>query len=112
VTTIQSTLGLCGWFTITFSAAWLGSRFRPDAWYRNLTKLSCSPPDWVFAPVWLALYVMMAVAVWMVWSRHDLSECGVALGLYLVQLALNAAWPCLFFKKHQIGWALFEIGLL
>lgn len=97
---------------LSFGAASLGALFIPGEWYASLAKPSWNPPGWVFGPVWTTLYMLMAVAAWLVWQR---SEGGVrrrALGLYLGQLMLNAAWTPLFFGLHLLGAALVEMLLL
>ena len=77
-------------------------------WYAGLHKPSFNPPNWLFAPVWTALYVLMAVAAWRVWRKAGLRP----LGLYAMQLALNGAWSFIFFGAHAVGAALAEIALL
>ena len=77
-------------------------------WYEGLHKPSFNPPNGVFAPVWTALYVLMAVAAWRVWRKAGLRP----LGLYAMQLALNGAWSFIFFGAHAVGAALAEIALL
>jgi tryptophan-rich sensory protein len=79
-------------------------------WYGALNKPSFNPPNWLFAPVWTALYVIMAVAAWRVWRVVGLKS--VPLVLFFVQLALNFAWSFLFFRFYLIGVALADIGLL
>jgi tryptophan-rich sensory protein len=66
-------------------------------WYPALRKPSWNPPAWVFGPVWTALYVMMAIAAWLVWRRRESESVSSALWLFAIQLALNAAWSPLFF---------------
>jgi tryptophan-rich sensory protein len=67
-------------------------------WYEGLEKPSFNPPSWVFAPVWTALYALMAYAAWRVLKLPRATpERSAALTLFFVQLALNAAWPWLFF---------------
>jgi len=63
----------------------------------------------VFAPVWTGLYLLMGIAAWLVWSDKGWTW---ALMLFLIQLALNAAWTWLFFGLQRPGLALFEICLL
>jgi len=79
-------------------------------WYKSLAKPSFSPPNAVFGPVWITLYLMMAVALFLVWKRGA-ATAGVksALVLFFVQLALNTLWSVLFFGLHQPGWAFIEI---
>lgn len=81
-------------------------------WYPSLRKPSWTPPNWVFAPVWTALYLMMALAAWLVWLRVGWPSCRIALGLFAVQLVLNAVWSGLFFRLHSPGIAFAEIILL
>jgi translocator protein len=101
---------LAGFVALAFSAAWIGSRFPPGAWYDGLVKPSWNPPSWLFGPVWTVLYLAMAVAAWMVWKRHGWR--GPALPMWCVQLALNAAWSWLFFGLHRPAWAFAEIVVL
>ena len=75
-------------------------------WYRTLEKPFFNPPDWVFAPVWTTLFVMMAVAAWRVWRAQAWPLIRTALVLYAIQLALNVAWSALFFGARSPGAAL------
>jgi tryptophan-rich sensory protein len=90
-------------------AAFAGSQAQPDAWYASIAKPSFNPPNWIFAPVWTTLYVLMAVAAWRVWVRSGLSAAVVLWG---VQLVLNAIWSPLFFELHRIDLALADIVAL
>lgn len=81
-------------------------------WYQTLQKPSFNPPNWVFAPVWGLLYVLIAVAGWRVWRIRGLASARAAIAAYLAQLALNLAWSLLFFGGRMIGIALAEIVLL
>jgi uncharacterized protein YbjT (DUF2867 family)/tryptophan-rich sensory protein len=81
-------------------------------WYQTLRKPTWTPPDWVFGPVWTMLYLMMALAAWLVWRRTGWSTGRNALGLFAVQLALNAVWSPLFFSLHSPGIAFVDIILL
>jgi len=108
----KAILGLCGWVLICFAAAALGAVFMPGDWYAALRKPTWNPPGWIFGPVWSVLYTMMAVAAWLVWQRGGFGAQRRPLGLFLVQLALNAAWTPLFFGLHQPGVAFAEIVLL
>lgn len=105
----RSGLSLVGFIVITFCAPLLSVGSMPGAWYAALHKPSWNPPAWLFGPAWTLLYTLMALAAWLVWKRVGFSR---PLGLYFVQLALNAAWTPIFFGAHQLGWALFEIVLL
>ena len=110
--TRRSLLGLAGWIAVTAAAAVVGSRFEPDARYRTLETPPWQPPNWLFAPVWTTLYALMAVAAWLVWRRWGFAGARTALVVYLVQLALNAAWSWLFFGRHDIPMALADILVL
>jgi tryptophan-rich sensory protein len=79
-------------------------------WYAGLSHPAIAPPNWVFAPVWTALYVLMAAAAWRVWKQTGLRSAEMT--VYAVQLALNFAWSAIFFGLHRIGAALFEIAAL
>ncbi len=85
---------------VCLMAGGLGAIFTAGAvrdWYPGLTKPSWTPPGWLFGPVWTALYLMMAVAAWIVWQKRGFTHGSGALGLFFFQLALNAAWSPLFF---------------
>lgn len=106
---IVAVVGLIGFVIVTFCAPAFGVLAPPGNWYAALNKPAWNPPAWIFGPVWTFLYLLMAVAAWMVWKRGG---WGVPLWLYLFQLALNAAWTPVFFGAHQIGMALAVIILL
>jgi len=97
---------------VVFFAASFGARFKPDAWYRNIAKPSWNPPDKVFAPVWIVLYLCMAAAAWLVWKQSGFAGASFALAIFVVQLVLNGAWSWLFFGRHSVGAALVDILLL
>lgn len=85
-----------------------------STWYPTLKKPAFNPPDWVFAPVWTLLYVMMGIAAGLVWDKYSENKVEVktALGYFGVQLALNAMWSILFFGLKNPFLALIEIVLL
>jgi len=99
---LRDAIGLAFWIALTFCAPVLGVISPPGDWYASLNKPSWNPPPWIFGPVWTTLYLMMAVAAWLVWRRHGWNR---AIGIYLLQLLLNAAWTPVFFGLHQPGWA-------
>ena len=70
-------------------------------WYASLTKPSFNPPNWVFGPVWTALYLLMAFSVWRILRLPSGSMRRTALALFFVQLALNAAWSWMFFAANN-----------
>ncbi len=77
--------------------------------YAALDQPAWAPPGWLFGPVWTVLYVMIAVAGWLVWRRAGWTG---ALTVYAVQLAVNAAWTPIFFGAGRYGWALVDIVVL
>jgi tryptophan-rich sensory protein len=81
-------------------------------WYNELNKPAWTPPNAVFAPVWTALYVTMALAAWLAWHRGRLAPTAPPLLLFFLQLALTALWAAFFFAHQQPGLAFFEILLL
>ncbi len=103
---------MLGWIVLTFSASATGVFISAGGWYAGLVKPSWNPPDWLFGPVWTLLYAMMAVAAWLVWREGGWKARKPALGLYLVQWALNALWTPLFFGMHRPGLAFAEILVL
>jgi translocator protein len=108
----RSALALGGWLALTFAAASLGALFLPGEWYAALKKPTWNPPNWIFGPVWTALYVAMAVAAWLVWRRGGMVEQRRPLTLFVVQLLFNALWSPLFFGMKRPAFALFDLGLL
>jgi tryptophan-rich sensory protein len=100
---------------ICLTIGWLGSFLtRPSipVWYAGLAKPTWTPPNWLFAPMWTALYVLMGVAGWLVLKQGSLIELALPLGLFAFQLLLNLGWSALFFGAHRIGAALLEIAIL
>lgn len=81
-------------------------------WYQTLERPPFNPPDWVFAPVWTALYILMAVAAWRVWRAARFQTGRPALAVFAAQLGLNLAWSFLFFGLRRIDLALAEIVFL
>ncbi|HWD49133.1 MAG TPA: TspO/MBR family protein [Rhizomicrobium sp.] len=80
------------------------------SWYPGLVKPSFDPPNWLFAPVWVTLYFLMAIAAWRVWRLRGLNS--TPLILYAIQLALNFVWSFIFFGAHQVLFGLMEIAML
>jgi len=81
----------------------------PGEWYAGLAKPAFNPPNWIFAPVWALLYVLIAVAGWCIFERD---RSGWPMKIWCVQLALNFLWSPVFFAAHRIGLALIVILLL
>jgi benzodiazapine receptor len=82
-------------------------------WYALLVKPPFNPPSWLFAPVWAAIYIVIAIAAYLVWNRRDGStDYLTARAVYVVQLALNFSWSMVFFGLHSITGGLLIIILL
>ena len=82
-----------------------------EGWYAAANKPWFNPPNWIFAPVWTALYIMMGIALYLVWRTETISSSvkQTAVILFTVQLTLNFFWSLIFFKLQQPGWAFAEI---
>lgn len=104
--------GLLAWLVLCLAVGGFAAWFTPGSWYETLQKPSWTPPDAVFPPVWTALYLLMAVAAWLVWDVRRWGGAKGPLGLFVLQLVLNGAWSLLFFGLHRIGLALLDLGLL
>jgi tryptophan-rich sensory protein len=102
-------------FFIAFSAGLIGSLFTAksiNAWYQFLNKPSFAPPNWLFAPAWTLLYLLMAIAAFLIWQKRKEFPSQIALRFYFIQLILNALWSIIFFGLHNPGWAFLEIVFL
>lgn len=111
----RKTAVLIGFIAVCFAAAGMGAAATSTSvggWYQALTKPSWSPPDWLFGPVWTALYFMMAIAAWLVWKKAGWARAKWPLSLFGLQLVLNAGWSVLFFGLRSPGLALLEIIFL
>ena len=108
----RRTLVLVGWLALCFAASGTAVFVSTGGWYADLRKPSWNPPAWIFGPVWTLLYVMMAVAAWLIWREGGWKAQGQALGLFLLQWLLNALWTPLFFGMHRSGLAFAEIIML
>lgn len=108
-------IGLIGFLLLCLLVGGIGGAITAtsvDSWYQTLQKPAFNPPDWLFAPVWTSLYVMMAVAAWRVWRRVGFSAGWKALTVFFLQLGLNLLWSYLFFGMSRIDLALIEIIIL
>lgn len=94
------------------AAAASGIFFRPGAWYQNLAKPAWRPPDWLFGPAWLVLYISIAVAGWLIWRHWGADGVELALAVYAVQLVLNALWSAIFFAMRRPDLAFVEVVCL
>lgn len=96
-------------------AGFLGSLFTTPAiptWYKTLKKASFTPPDWIFSPVWISLYILMGISLFMVWRKQDHPRFKIALIFFLIQLILNTLWSVVFFGLRSPLLGLIDIALL
>ena len=108
-------IGLVGFIVVCLGAGGLGAIATTpeiEGWYKTIEKPSWNPPDYVFGPVWTTLFIMMAIAAWMVWKKDGFQAVSLAMTLFAIQLVLNIAWSWIFFGMHQPGWAFVEIVIL
>lgn len=108
---MRAGLGLVASLLIVFVTAAIGgiASAQAGAFYAELVRLAWAPPAGVFAPAWTTLYLLMAVAAWLVWRDRGLAGARHELLLYACQLVLNALWTWIFFAWRQGTWAFFEI---
>jgi len=90
-------------FVTTYSASLIGGlatiKFK-EPWYSMLNKPIFNPPDWIFAPVWTTLYLMMTISIWIFWHSkyRDMST----LYIYFIHLIFNTTWSIVFFVFHKM----------
>jgi benzodiazapine receptor len=106
------------WIIVYVAVGWcIGRATNGDiqSWYPNLIKPPLNPPNIVFPIVWTALYVMMAIAGWTLWTRRHLSNGHLCFKLFAIQTAMNWLWSFIFFEWHMLGlafgWILLMIPL-
>jgi benzodiazapine receptor len=109
---------LAVFLVLTLGAGVGGALFSPGfssaaaRWYAALAKPDWVPPQNWFAPVWIVLYVLIAIAAWIIWRERYHRGRTAAIAAYCIQLLLNSLWPPLFFGLKNIDAALFEIVAL
>ena len=106
-------LSLTLFFIITFSASFIGGLVTisyKEPWYSQLVKSSYNPPDWIFAPVWTTLYLMMTFAIWLFWlsKKRDMNT----IYIYFIHILFNTTWSVIFFAFHNILLALINLIIL
>lgn len=98
---------------ITEGAGAIGSLFTFEAiptWYASLNKSPITPPNWLFAPMWLTLFLLMGLALYIIWNNNE--KQNLAFSLFAIQLVLNVFWSFLFFGQKQILFGAIEIVFL
>jgi len=81
-----------------------------EPWYSELIKSNYNPPDWIFAPVWTTLYLMMTLAIWFFW--HSKNRDMNTIYIYFIHIVFNTTWSIVFFGLHQILFALIVLLVL
>ena len=98
---------------ITYSASLVGGlatfNFK-EPWYSLLIKPSFNPPDWIFAPVWTTLYLMMTISIWIYW--HNKNRDINTIYIYFIHLIFNTTWSIVFFVFHNLIIALIVLVIL
>ena len=100
-------------FVITFSASFIGglaSISLKEPWYSQLIKSNYNPPDWIFAPVWTTLYLMMTLAIWFYW--HSKNRDMNTVYIYFIHIIINTTWSVVFFALHKIFLAMLVLIIL
>ena len=98
---------------LSFFMSWWGgyiSRYYKEPWYSELIKPSFNPPDWIFAPVWITLYLLMGFAIWLIWLNPKKTQ--KIFTIYFTHLFVNASWSITFFAFHQVLASLLIIALI
>ncbi|HTR19053.1 MAG TPA: TspO/MBR family protein [Candidatus Paceibacterota bacterium] len=102
-------------FIVVFIAAALGSFFTSSeisTWYATLIKPDFTPPNWIFAPVWFILYVLMAIALARIWGLERSAERKRWICTFVAQLGFNVLWSFLFFSFHGLLTSAIDIVVL
>ena len=100
-------------FIITYSASFIGGMATisfKEPWYSQLVKPNFNPPDWIFAPVWTTLYLLMTLAIWFFW--HSKNKDINTIYIYFIHIVFNTTWSVVFFALHQIFLALIVLLIL
>jgi tryptophan-rich sensory protein len=113
---IKDIISLIVAVSLSLLAGIIGSFFTFNSiqeWYQFLEKPALNPPNWVFGPVWTSLYILMGVALFLVWKKgwKD-KKVKIAINIFLIQLVLNALWSILFFGLQNPLLAFMEIVIL
>lgn len=108
----QALISLGLFLLLVIGVALFASMFDPGTWYEALEKPAWTPPDWLFAPTWGVLYLIIAIAGWRVWILDRDPVRSLPVQLWFLQLALNAVWSWIFFGFHMTGFGLLIILLL
>ncbi len=109
---IKSTVKLIIAISIPLIAGFIGSYFTMPAisnWYADLIKPTLNPPNWIFAPVWTTLYILMGISFFLIWQK---GKNYLPLSVFGIQVLLNTTWSILFFGVQRLDFAFLNIVLL
>ena len=98
---------------ITYTASLIGGMVTisfKEPWYSLLIKPSFNPPDWIFAPVWTTLYLMMTTAIWLFW--HSIGRDMNTIYIYFIHIIINTTWSVVFFVFHEIFFSFIVLIIL
>ena len=98
---------------LSYFMSWWGgyiTDYFKEPWYSTIIKPSFNPPDWVFAPIWISLYLLIGYASWLMWASRNNTQ--KILNIYFIHLIFNASWTVAFFAFHQILVSLIIVGLI
>lgn len=93
----------------------IGSIFTTPAipgWYASLEKPTFNPPNWLFSPVWIFLFLLMGVTLYILWQNLPKKVAKIALAFFAIQLGLNVFWSVIFFGLKSPMVAFIEIIIL
>ena len=94
------------------ASAWGGlvTSLYKEPWYSTIIKPEFNPSDWIFAPVWIALYLVMSAAIWLIWINPKKTE--KVIYIYFIHLLVNGSWSLFFFGLHLILVSLIIIAVI
>jgi len=101
--------------SIPLVAGFIGSVFTSPAvqsWYTTINKPSWNPPSWLFGPVWTTLFILMGIALYLVWSTKMSDKVRWAFKMFAAQMVLNMLWSVFFFGMGNFWLAFGEIVVL
>jgi tryptophan-rich sensory protein len=104
-------LSFVAFLSICLLVALSGTLFTDVAdksWFDGLQKPTYQPPAWIFGPVWMVLYILIAFSGWLVYTREKSPIRKFVLQVFVAQLILNLLWTGLFFGLHSPVLALFD----
>ena len=113
MTLTKKIISLLLFIILAFGAsAWGGlvTSFYKEPWYSTIIKPEFNPPDWIFAPVWITLYIAMSVGAWLIWINPKRVE--KIIYIYFIHLLINGSWSLFFFGLHLILVSLIIIGII